>query len=150
MRPSERIRLCEDADRSAVLELIASCRLPPDGLADHWDTTWVAVDPGEPASVLGSVALEIHGDAALLRSLATREDHRLKGLGSALFNFALARAADWRVSTVALLTTTAAPFFARRGFETVTRDALSPSLQASAEFRGACPASATAMVRRLR
>jgi amino-acid N-acetyltransferase len=150
MRPSEPIRLCAASERASVLSLIASCRLPPDGLPDHWDSTWVAVDPDQPASVTGSVALEIYGEAALLRSLATREDQRSKGLGSALFDFAMRRAVDRGVDRVALLTTTAAPFFARRGFETVPSEAMPPELQASAEFRGACPASATAMMRRLR
>lgn len=148
MRPSGPIRLCEPGERSDVLALLAACGLPTDGLSDHWGATWVAVDPGVPGVVLGSVALEFHGDAALLRSLATRSDQRSKGLGQALFEFALARAADRGVESVALLTTTAEPFFARRGFETVSRDALPESLRASAEFRGACPATATAMVKR--
>jgi len=151
MRPSEPIRLCEPSERSDVLALLAACGLPTDGLGDHWGTTWVAVDPvgpSAPGAVLGSVALEFHGNAALLRSLATREDQRSKGLGQALFRFAMARAADRGVEAVALLTTTAEPFFARRGFETVSRDLLPESLRASAEFRGACPASAAAMVLR--
>lgn len=149
MRPSEPIRLCAPGERAQVLSLLAACHLPQEGLADHWGTTWVAGDPSDRGGVLGSVALEIYGNAALLRSLAAREDQRGKGLGSALFDFALERATDRGIATVALLTTTAAPFFARRGFETVSREALSPSLQASAEFRGACPASATAMLLRL-
>ena len=37
----------------------------------HWHTTWVALDPADSSRVIGSVALEIHGSAALLRSLAT-------------------------------------------------------------------------------
>ena len=148
MRPSEPIRLCEAGERSDVLALLAACGLPSDGLADHWATAWVAVDSGSPAKVLGSVALEIYGKAALLRSLATRPDQRSRGLGHALFEFAIERASDRGVDAVALLTTTAEPFFARRGFETVPRDVLPASLQASAEFRGACPASAVAMVRR--
>ena len=148
MRPTEPIRLCEPGERSDVLALLAACGLPTEGLADHWEATWVAVNPDAPREVLGSVALEFHGPAALLRSLAIREGRRSRGLGQALFEFAMARASDRGVESVALLTTTAEPFFARRGFETVSRDALPESLRASAEFRGACPASATAMVKR--
>lgn len=150
MRPSEPIRLCEAGERSDVLALLAACGLPTEGLADHWGATWVAVDPSRPGGILGSVALEFHGRAALLRSLATREDQRSRGLGQALFEFAMARAQDRGVEAVALLTTTAEAFFARRGFETVSRDALPESLKASAEFRGACPASAAAMIHRSR
>ena len=150
MRPSEPIRLCEAGQRADVLALLAACGLPADGLADHWDTTWVAVDPAVPTEVLGSVALEVYGAAALLRSLATREDQRSKGLGHALVEFALKRAKDRGVDTIALLTTTAEPFFVRREFETVSRDELPESLRGSEEFRGACPSTATAMVRRVR
>lgn len=148
MRPTGRIRLCESHERAGVLALLVACGLPTDGLPDHWDATWVAADPEAPGEILGSVALEFHGEAALLRSLATRKDHRSRGLGRALFEFAMARAADRGVESVALLTTTAEPFFARRGFDTVSRDDLPESLRASAEFRGACPASAAAMIRR--
>jgi amino-acid N-acetyltransferase len=148
MRPSEPIRLCEAGERSDVLALLAACGLPEAGLADHWSTTWVAVDPARPGTVNGSVALEFHGNAALLRSLATREDRRSQGLGQALFEFAMARAAERGVEAVALLTTTAEAYFARRGFEKVSRDDLPSSLRASAEFQGACPASAAAMITR--
>lgn len=148
MRPAESIRLCESGERERVLALLAACGLPTDGLADHWDATWVAADPEAPGEVVGCVALEFHGDAALLRSLATRPDRRARGLGQALFEFAMARAEERGVESVALLTTTAEPFFARRGFEAVSRDALPTSLRASAEFRGACPASAAAMISR--
>jgi N-acetylglutamate synthase-like GNAT family acetyltransferase len=140
--------LCEPGERSDVLALLAACGLPEAGLADHWGTTWVAVDPGAPGVVRGAVALEFHGKAALLRSFATREDQRSRGLGQALFEFAMARASDRGVEAVALLTTTAEAYFARRGFETVSRDALPASLRASAEFRGACPATAAAMITR--
>ena len=148
--PHPEIRLCAPEERAAVLALLAACGLPHDGLEDHWESAWVAVDPGGGAEILGSVALEVRGAAALLRSLATREAQRSRGLGSALFDFAMARAKDASVDTVALLTTTAESFFARRGFEAVSREVAPEALRASAEFRGACPASARLMVRRLR
>jgi amino-acid N-acetyltransferase len=58
----------------------------------------------------------------------------------------LAHAAANGVETVALLTTTAAGFFPRFGFRAVERATVPVALQASVEFRSACPASATAMV----
>ena len=146
--PTE-IRACEESQRPAVLALLADCGLPAAGLADHWSTTWVALDPEGASAILGSVALEIHGSAALLRSLATHKDHRGHGLGDALYRFAIARAHELGATSVSLLTTTAEPFFAAREFHTVSRDALPTALKASAEFQGACPASATAMLRSL-
>ena len=44
-----------------------------------------------------------------------------------------------------LLTTTAAPFFARLGFATMERASAPQALQASREFAAACPAGATCM-----
>jgi N-acetylglutamate synthase-like GNAT family acetyltransferase len=113
----------------------------------HWHTTWVALEGS--GEVVGSVALELHGSAALLRSLATRAESRGQGLGNALFLHALDRARALGATSLSLLTTTAEPFFAARGFRSVSRDALPAALQASAEFRGACPASAAAMFRSL-
>ena len=148
-RITPEIRACDESQRRAVLALLADCGLPAAGLADHWHSTWVAVDPADSSVILGSVALEIHGSAALLRSLPTRKEHRGHGLGDALYRFAIARAGELGATTVSLLTTTAEPFFAAREFHTVSRDALPTALKASAEFQGACPASATAMLRSL-
>jgi N-acetylglutamate synthase-like GNAT family acetyltransferase len=144
------IRGCETSERAKVLALLAACGLPEGGLGDHWRTTWVAVDTASPHDVIGSVALEVHGGDGLLRSLAIRGDRRSSGLGSSLFDFAMARAGDLGLGTIALLTTTAEAFFARRGFATVPRAAVPESLHASAEFRGACPGSAQAMLRPIR
>lgn len=40
-------------------------------------------------------------------------------------------------------------FFPRFGFETITRDEVPASGQDSVQFRGACPASAVVMLKRL-
>ena len=53
------------------------------------------------------------------------------------------------VDTVYLLTTTAERFFPRLGFEPITRDQVPTTVQASVEFRSACPASAVVMRKRL-
>jgi amino-acid N-acetyltransferase len=147
---SPEIRRCEANERAQVVSLLAACGLPEAGLSDHWETTWVAASPNGDGTVVGSVALEVHGDAALLRSLATRPEARSKGVGGSLVDVAVSHATSLGLQSVSLLTTTAEPFFARRGFASVPRRDLPPSLTASAEFRGACPASATAMLRRLR
>lgn len=73
----------------------------------------------------------------------------LDGARECLANFLLALAAERGVDSVSLLTTTAETFFPRFGFEAVPRDVLPRALQSSAEFRGACPDSAIAMIRRI-
>jgi amino-acid N-acetyltransferase len=51
-----------------------------------------------------------------------------------------------RVSTLYLLTETAADFFTRCGFVPVERSAVAPAVQQSVEFHSVCPQSAQAMV----
>jgi amino-acid N-acetyltransferase len=61
----------------------------------------------------------------------------------------IARAESRGTNALYLLTTTAERYFPSFGFEKTTRDAVPPEIQATDEFRGACPASATVMSRQL-
>jgi amino-acid N-acetyltransferase len=58
---------------------------------------------------------------------------------------ALKVAKDHGSRTAFLLTTTAENFFPKLGFERMSRDDVPASVQASIEFRSACPASAVVM-----
>jgi N-acetylglutamate synthase-like GNAT family acetyltransferase len=126
-------------DLPAVLALLSASGLPHDGLAEHFDAALVAHD-GD--TVVGSAALELYGGAALLRSLAVAEGRRGQGLGRALITAALDLARTHQVRRVYLLTITAAGYFPSFGFAPITRAEVEPAVQASAEFTGACPASA--------
>jgi amino-acid N-acetyltransferase len=53
------------------------------------------------------------------------------------------------VDTAFLLTTTAATFFPKLGFERISRADVPESVQASVEFQSACPDSAVVMRKRL-
>ena len=54
------------------------------------------------------------------------------------------------LATVCLLTTTARDYFARIGFERVSRESAPETLQRAPEFASICPASAVWMTKRLR
>lgn len=136
-------RGARDADWPAVERLLGASALPVDGARAHLDAFIVALDGDD---LIGCVGAEIYGAEALLRSLAVREDRRGAGLGDALTERMLAALKTRDVKRVALLTTTAEVFFARRCFRKVPRDEVPVAVQASAEFQGACPASAVAMV----
>ncbi len=129
-------------DLPAVLALLAENDLPVAGLAEHGEALLVARAEGR---VVGSAALELYGDQALLRSVAVQRDLRGRGLGKELARAALGMARDHGVRDVYLLTTTAAGFFPRLGFELIARGDIPASVQASVEFRSACPVSAVAM-----
>lgn len=137
------IGLARASDLPAVLALLAHHRLPAAGLEAYTDTVLVARDAHR---VVGSAALEPHGAAALLRSVAVDDAWRGTGLGQRLTAAALDLARTRGVRTVYLLTETAAGFFPRFGFQPVARDAVAPAVRGSVEFTSACPASAVAMV----
>lgn len=124
--------------------LLQANSLPVDGLRDHLDTALVASDG---ATVVGSAALELYGDDALLRSVAVAASHRDMGLGGRLVDAAVSLAREHGVTTLYLLTETAVPYFAARGFTPVDRQQITGPITNSVEFVSACPASAQAMRR---
>ena len=81
----------------------------------------------------------------MLRSLAVEPEHRNSGLGISLVSDAETWAAERGVETLYLLTTTAAQFFARLGYEAVPRFEAPAAIAATAQFSGLCPASSTFM-----
>lgn len=134
------IELAERGDLNAVVALLSENELPIDGLADHLGTLLVARRAGR---VIGSAALEVYPDGALLRSVAVQAESRLLRHGRALTDAALARQRHMRA--VDLLTTTAADYFAKLGFDPIAREDVPDTVRNSVEFTTACPASAIAM-----
>ena len=139
-----RIERATPSDADDLLALMARAHLPTDGLASHLDAAFVA---REGDRLVGSAALEVYADGGLLRSVAVEADRRGTGLGAHLTAAAIADAQRLALPALYLLTTTAAHYFPRFGFERITRDDVPASVQASIEFREACPASATVMRR---
>jgi amino-acid N-acetyltransferase len=129
---------------SDVKALLQSQGLPLEGVSEHLGSFLVLVDDG---SLVGVAGLEAYPPIGLLRSVAIRPSAQKRGLGGLLTAAVLAHAQALGIRDVYLLTTTAASFFGRHGFEPVARRALPPELGASQELRGACPASAVAMWR---
>src|SRR5215475_12642964 len=68
-------------DLATIEALLAGLGLPIDGLRAHAASVLVVRDGGE---AVGSIALELYGEAALLRSLAVRADRQGTGLGTHL------------------------------------------------------------------
>ncbi|MGY1601140.1 GNAT family N-acetyltransferase [Geodermatophilus sp. SYSU D00815] len=134
------------AELPAARALVAAAGLPLDGLEEA-ALVLVARADGD---VVGTVALERHGEgeatAFLLRSAAVAADRRGRGVGADLVAAALA-VVDAAGAPVALLTGSADGWFPRFGFRPVAREQLPVTLAASAELRGACPASARALLR---
>jgi len=132
----------EPQDLNDVLTLLARHRLPEDGLREHLATTIVARRDGQ---IVGSAAVEMYSDGALLRSVAVIPELQGQGLGRKLAEAAVQLARDRRAPAVYLLTTTAEHYFPKLGFERVERAAVPPAVQTSVEFTAACPSTAIAM-----
>lgn len=138
------IRHATAGDLDAVLALLSASQLPHAGVADHFPRGFVVACAAD-GTVDAVAGVEMHGDVALLRSVAVRGEMRGSGVGRAVVAAALDLARGEGVRDVYLLTTTADAWFPRLGFARVERGALPAALDASEELRGACPASAVAM-----
>ena len=147
MSPTPTIVPATDAHWPAVRSLLEAAGLPLDGVHEHLGDFVVALEGDEAVGVAG---LELRGGDALLRSVAVRPDRRDRGLGAALADAALRRASSLGARRAWLLTTGAAGYFERLGFGRASRDEVPDAMRASSQFTGACPASATLMVRELR
>jgi amino-acid N-acetyltransferase len=130
-------------DMPAIIALLKSSGLPYQDITPaHLDDFLLAVDGGK---LVGVVGLERYGCDALLRSLGVHPDRRGAGLGAQLVATIEAHAGRTGISHLYLLTTTAADFFARRGYAGCERTDVPSSIQQSAEFSGLCPAQAACM-----
>jgi amino-acid N-acetyltransferase len=136
------IHTAKITDLPDILTLLKASALPVAGIDEHVETTLIARDQGK---IMGCAAVEVYGQAGLLRSVAVEAGRRGEGLGERLTKAALELARQRGVRTVYLLTTTASHFFPRFGFTAIPRAELDPALEQSEELRGACPASALAM-----
>jgi amino-acid N-acetyltransferase len=140
------IDAASEGDLPAVRDLLARLDLPLDDVDNHVPTMIVAREEGQ---VVGAAALELYADGALLRSVAVDPGRQGRRLGHQLTEAALRLAGTRGADAVFLLTTTAERFFPKFGFEPITRDEVPASVQASVEFRSACPSSAIVMRKRL-
>lgn len=145
--PAER-RLSELArdELGALARLLADAGLPHEDLGEPGRRFYRLDDAGR---TVGWAGLELAGADALLRSVVVPETGRGGGIGGDLVARVAEAAHALGIERLWLLTTTAAPFFAKIGFEEAARDAAPAAIRATREFRDICPASATCMVRHL-
>ena len=132
-------------DESEVFRLVEQNHLPLVGLHEHFETAIVAREDGR---IVGTAALEMYRDGALLRSVAVAPAVQRKGIGHQLTDAAVALAHELRAPAVYLLTTTAERFFPRFGFEHIARTEVPAGVLTSVEFTSACACCASAVVMR--
>ena len=93
--------------------------------------------------------LEIWGPYALLRSVMRVEGSKGEGIGSTMVSKLEQQASDMGVQQVFLLTTTAAGFFSKLGYEVIPRNEVPETVAGSQEFSSLCPDSAVCMTKKL-
>jgi amino-acid N-acetyltransferase len=131
------------ADLDRIRALLGASDLPVQDLTPAL-MSWFIV-ASEAGVLVGCVGLQRLADGALLRSLAVEPAHRGRGIAARLCDEAEESARRAGVQDLYLLTTTAAEYFAGRGFRRVERYSLPASVQATAQFTRLCPATAVAM-----
>lgn len=129
-------------DLTAITKLLADSALPIAGI-DAPDVRFIVLREG--ATIIATAAIEGEAPEGLLRSVVVDQTHRQQGVGTALIGQVVAEAKLLGYTSLYLLTETAAPFFARLGFDTIPRESAPAVIRSSAEFEALCPVSATCM-----
>ena len=140
------IRSARTDDLPAIERLLLDSRLPLDGVREAL-ADFVVAHAGD--ALVGVAGLEVRRDNALLRSVAVSTEWRSHGIGRALVTRVVSDAEARGLRALYLLTTTAEHYVPSFGFPTTSRDAVPDDILATAEFQGACPASAIVMRRPL-
>jgi amino-acid N-acetyltransferase len=94
---------------------------------------------------IGTAGLEIYGEEGLLRSISVQEPYRAQGLGEFIVASVEAMSAPFGVQAMNLLTESAAPFFAKQGYQALDRAQAPEAIMQSEQFAKSCPASAVFM-----
>ncbi len=143
--PSAAPRIFSRPPQAAVFRLLTEARLPVSDLTDkHLESFFGCGANDAPRGVVG---LELHGEDALLRSLAVDPRTRGRGCATALVERAERHAQESGARRVYLFTTTAADFFARLGYKRIERDEAPGSIRSTSEFSSLCPVSSVLMTK---
>ena len=140
--PRVRLEPADESDLSSVERLLAENGLPSADVRSKPNSFYLAFDQNERVGVGG---IEVYGTDGLLRSVVVDPSARGKGVGSAICAALERRASTAGVETLYLLTTTAADFFARQGYDEIERADAPGAIRETAQFSDLCPATATCM-----
>lgn len=95
--------------------------------------------------LIGTGALEIYGEYALLRSLAVSDAVQGRSLGSRITDDLIAEAKKNDIKAIYLLTESARLFFKRKGFLDIPRASAPKEVKVSSEFSEVCSETAVCM-----
>ena len=136
-------------DEKEIVKLLSQAKLPAQDLTLE-KLKHFLVAKGKEGSVIGAIGVELYQDVGLLRSLVVHPSYRGKGLGKRLTREVESFAQQKRVKTLFLLTTTAAEFFQKLGYQVIQRDRAPASIAKTEEFKNRCPVSAVSLFKNLK
>lgn len=151
MSPTVTVRRATAPDRDSLAALLDAVDLPSDAVRREdarGDDGQFYVGRLDGDVVCGG-GLELQGATALVRSVVVDEDHRGRGFGRTVCDELEAAAERAGATTAALLTTTAADYFERRGYEPVPREDAPRKIRKTRQFAAVCPETATYMEKQL-
>jgi amino-acid N-acetyltransferase len=134
------------ADYNAVVALLQSSQLPTADIEKSLPHFFVVK---QAATIIAVIGLECFNNVGLLRSMATADNHRSKGIAGNLITALESYAASKKITTIYLLTTTASEYFKKKGYILTDRFSVPQSIQQTKEFSGLCPSSAAVMKKKL-
>ena len=140
------IQKAGEKDFETVCKLLLQENLPIADLNPLLENFFIAVEDNKITGVIG---MDRYGKDGLLRSAIVQKQYRNKGIAAALVARLFDEAAKQGVSTLYLITDTAAAYFEKKGFNKITKAEVSPAVLESKEFNGLCPASSIIMVQKL-
>ncbi len=123
---------------------LMAANLPADDLAEPGHAFFRFTDAGR---TLGFGGFELLGENALLRSVVVLPEARGKGRGTAAVGLLMQRACVAGARTAYLLTTDAAPFFARLGFRPIERVVAPAGILATRQAASLCPSTGALLAR---
>lgn len=134
-------------DLAATRSLLQLVHLPVEDLHEDMLASFAGIYDNGKLVALGG--LEPYGAYALLRSLATHPEHRGKGLAGYIVSALEEMARSMGVTHLYLLTETAGPYFAGKGYSPASRKEAPSPIASTSQFQGLCPASALFMSRQI-
>lgn len=128
-------------------EFLISENLPASDLSASTNTNLFGIKIDN--QLVGLVGLEQEKNIGLLRSLVVSPGLRNNGCGKQLIHHVETWAAENSINQLYLLTTTAAKYFSKIGFKTISRDKAPPFIVNTPQFSTLCPSSAEFMCKNL-
>jgi amino-acid N-acetyltransferase len=135
------VRISHARDVDAFNAALRAAGLPPAN-AERVEVFKFVRSSGE---AVGYAGLEGSAPDFLLRSFVVRDPERGAGIGSALLQSLVTEARVKGAKRFWLLTTTAAAFFSKNGFQKIERAAAPAAISETDEFASVCPSTAICM-----